>query len=120
MKSVCPTSFLHSIQSAMTAHVALFNEFLYGFEDVRDAFGRDVLIRALRRNYLDCCCAGDVVMNRLIDALDSDSVSTGTLVNLYEDWKEEDLFLTVLDNLVGTLEDWWMAGECRPNVWWAS
>lgn len=49
--------------------------FLYRFDELAEKYGFYPSFKALRRQYIDVCCKGDVIMNDLIKGLISTDIS---------------------------------------------
>ena len=99
---------------------ACLSDFLDGYNIICNDLDKECVQYSLKRHYADGCCAGDYVMKQVLKQLFEGTATPDSLLILSKEWEEEDLFSTVLDNLMDTLQYWWRRGECEPNAWWAS
>jgi hypothetical protein len=77
-------------------------------------------IKNLKKQYLDVCSAGDVIINTVIDMLAKESNNNNIeklIIKYSEEFNNNEYFDSVIDNLITTIEEFYKNG-LNPNPYW--
>jgi len=76
------------------------------FRRMKYEHGGKYLLEALRLHYSDICSDGDLVVHRILDALEANVDSIAECESIQQ-------------NVYKTLNYWSKLGKCQPDVWYA-